>query len=269
MFLRNHHYKEITNLKKTLTSVFNFHGGRFTPHSMLRDSHSDSHGFFTVHFPNTEFGLAFIAYPEAVTLLPISPLWAILFFFMLITLGMDSQFCIIETVTTAIIDEFPSLRKKKHLVVFAYCFMGFIFGLSCVTQAGGYWVILMDKYAADFALLIFGLCECIGIGWIYGARRFINDIRTMLGDRIVDHPLFNFWPLCWCCITPGVLLFVLGFNWATWEFPTAGDYEFPTWAHVIGWLMISSSLVCIPAVWAFEFIRAGGSFADVSTISVS
>ncbi|XP_041476056.1 sodium- and chloride-dependent glycine transporter 1-like [Lytechinus variegatus] len=209
-----------------------------------------------------QFGLAFIAYPEAVTLLPISPLWAILFFFMLITLGMDSQFCIIETVTTAILDEFPSLRKRKHLIVFLYCFIGFIFGLSCVTQAGGYWVILMDKYAADFALLIFGLCECIGIGWIYGARRFMNDIRTMLGDKIVDHPLFNFWPLTWCCITPGVLLFVLGFNWATWTFPTAGEYEYPAWAHVIGWLMICSSLICIPAVWAIEFVRADGGFVD-------
>ncbi|XP_022099145.1 sodium- and chloride-dependent glycine transporter 1-like [Acanthaster planci] len=207
------------------------------------------------------FGLAFIAYPEAVARLPVSPLWAILFFVMLLTLGLDSQFTIMETVVTAIVDEVPSLRKKKPLVMLAACGVGFILGFTCITNAGPYWVSLMDSYGAGFALLIYGLCECVAISWLYGIKRFKNDIRTMIGDGWVDFPLFIWWPLNWCCITPALLSFVLMFNWMNWSEPSYNG-PYPTWAQAIGWMMILSSLIWIPVVWVFEFIRTPGNLAQ-------
>jgi solute carrier family 6 amino acid transporter-like protein 5/7/9/14 len=82
-------------------------------------------------------GLAFIAYPEAVTKLPISPLWSILFFLMLLTLGLDTQFTVLETVTTTIIDEFPKyLRKRKALVMATVSVVGYLLGLSFCTRVG-------------------------------------------------------------------------------------------------------------------------------------
>ncbi|XP_022100179.1 sodium- and chloride-dependent glycine transporter 1-like isoform X2 [Acanthaster planci] len=205
-----------------------------------------------------EFGLAFIAYPEAVARLPISPLWSLLFFFMLLTLGLGSQLCIVETVVTSIVDEFPRyLRSRKFWVLAMYSTLGFLVGLNCVTQAGNYWVILMDKYAADFALLIFGLCECIGLGWLYGVRRFFNDIRCMISDRLVDFPLFKWWGVQWCALTPAILSFVLLFNWIDWEVPKAGEKDFPMGAHIIGWVMISSSISAIPTVMIYELVFKG------------
>ena len=58
-------------------------------------------------------GLAFIAYPEALSSFPSSSLpwlWSALFFLMLFFLGIDSEFAFLETIFSAIYDAAPSLR---------------------------------------------------------------------------------------------------------------------------------------------------------------
>ncbi len=41
--------------------------------------------------------MAFIAYPEGIAMMPAPPVWSILFFLMLFTLGLDSQVSDIST----------------------------------------------------------------------------------------------------------------------------------------------------------------------------
>jgi len=66
------------------------------------------------HFVTIGPGLAFVAYPEAVAKLPVAPAWSCLFFAMLLTLGLGTQFTILTTIITTITDDFPSLRGKNY-----------------------------------------------------------------------------------------------------------------------------------------------------------
>ncbi|GFQ87728.1 sodium- and chloride-dependent glycine transporter 2, partial [Trichonephila clavata] len=80
-------------------------------------------------------GLAFVVYPEAISRLPVSPAWAFLFFFMLLAVGLDTQFGEVETTISALIDEYSGfLQKRKTLFTAFTCILLFFLGLPCVTQ---------------------------------------------------------------------------------------------------------------------------------------
>lgn len=64
-------------------------------------------------------GLAFIIFTEAINQFPGAQFWAVLFFLMLFTLGIDSQFGTLEGVATSLVDMklFPNLSKEKIIGV--------------------------------------------------------------------------------------------------------------------------------------------------------
>ncbi|NXW19650.1 S6A14 protein, partial [Circaetus pectoralis] len=151
------------------------------------------------------FDLAFVAYPEALSRLPVSPLWSFLFFFMLLLLGLDSQFATIETLTTTIQDIYPKVMKKLRIpVTLGVCILLFFLGLICVTQAGIYWVNLIDHFCAGWGILIAAVLEIIGIIYIYGGNRFIEDIEMMIGKK--SRLFWLWWRMCWFFITPVLLM---------------------------------------------------------------
>ena len=59
-------------------------------------------------------GLVFIVYSDAIASMPFSFFWAIIFFFMLITLGLDSTFGGLEAMITGLCDEYSSTLGKNR-----------------------------------------------------------------------------------------------------------------------------------------------------------
>uniref|UniRef100_A0A8C8I2N9 Solute carrier family 6 member 14 n=1 Tax=Oncorhynchus tshawytscha TaxID=74940 RepID=A0A8C8I2N9_ONCTS len=204
------------------------------------------------------FGLAFIAYPDALSKLPISPLWSILFFFMLLTLGLDSQFAGIEVISTCLQDAFPErFKSKRSIISVGTCAILFLLGLPCVTQAGIYWVTLMDQFCAGFVLLIAALLELVGVFYFYGGNRFIKDIEMMIGTR--SSLFWLWWRACWFFITPAVITVILVWSLLTFRPPSYGTVQYPAWGVALGWCMIAFCLIWIPLVAIWKILCAQGN----------
>ncbi|GFN86748.1 transporter [Plakobranchus ocellatus] len=198
-------------------------------------------------------GLAFIVFPDVVTRLPLPPLWSFLFFFMLITLGMGSEFALLETVITAVQDTYPPFRQKKIYVVLAVCALGFTGGLLVCTEGGMYILQLMDTYSASWAVFIMAILECIIIAWIYGANHFIGDIEMMIGRKHVYW--HRFFTAFWKYLTPSMLSFLMVFNWVDYSRMKYAGKPYPIWAELIGWVMACIPIIIISSMGAWKFYR--------------
>lgn len=92
-------------------------------------------------------GLAFLAYPEVASNLPLKQLWAFLFFLMITILGLDSQVCMMEGLFTALEDTFPFLlRKHKKISLLVTCLFFFILGIPMVSYAGAHWLSMCHSF---------------------------------------------------------------------------------------------------------------------------
>jgi len=191
-------------------------------------------------------GLAFVAYPEAVTKLPVPPLWSFLFFMMLITLGLDSQFTMTETLTTAILDQYPYLRKKKHYVVIGACTMGFFLGLPMCANGGVFMFTLIDSFSSSWSLLLLAITEVLLIIWVYGYTNFFDNIREM-GIKL-PKVSFYYWSANWFVLTPIILSFITITTWvnfapASYTLMGKEVYIFPKGIQGLGWMMASGPVI--------------------------
>ncbi|GAU90934.1 hypothetical protein RvY_03284-2 [Ramazzottius varieornatus] len=227
-------------------------------------------------------GLTFIVYPKAIAQMPLAPLWAILFFAMLVVLGIDSEFVGVEGFVTAISDIYPKLRQKyiRESFIAAVCFSYFLIGLLMVTNGGMFVFQLFDNYSASGATLLwFCFFECVAVAYVYGADRFYDDIEKMLGYRI------NPWcKWCWKYISPVVCAGIFFFSLATWAPMEYSDinYVFPAWSEGLGkvflpyhsfvlyprfsmssgWMMALASMLCVPGYILIKLFTTKGSLKE-------
>ncbi|CAF2541459.1 unnamed protein product [Rotaria sp. Silwood2] len=145
-------------------------------------------------------GLAFIAYPQALSIMPGGPFWA---------------FALSDVTISGLLDTFTSLRRYKTYFILGYCVVCFLLALPMCTP-------------------------------------FMEDVRMMLDKR----PLEPYWFLTWCISGPIITLIVFFSSIIQFRAPTEGKYVYSTYTNVLGWLMVSSSIIFIPGGIIYELIKA-------------
>ncbi|CAH4028644.1 unnamed protein product [Pieris brassicae] len=201
-------------------------------------------------------GLVFIVYPEAIATMTGSVFWAIIFFLMLITLGLDSTFGGLEAVTTALCDEYPrALGRHRELFVAGLLVFIYICALPTTTYGGVYLVDLLNVYGPGLAILFVVFAEAAGVCWVYGVDRFADDVKSMLG-----HKPGWFWRACWVYISPVFLLVLFVFSVLSHAEMLGGEYVYPPWSISVGWALTGTTVSLIPLYILYLFIITPGSF---------
>nr|XP_061814449.1 sodium- and chloride-dependent taurine transporter-like isoform X2 [Nerophis lumbriciformis] len=207
-------------------------------------------------------GLAFIAYPKAVTMMPFPTLWAILFFIMLLLLGLDSQFVEVEGQITSLVDLYPSFLRKgyrREVFIAIICCISYLLGLTMVTKGGMYVFQLFDYYAASGVCLLWvAFFECVAVAWVYGVDNFYDAVEDMIGYR--PNPWMKW---SWSVITPVLCVSCFIFSLVKYKPLTYNKvYEYPDWAIGVGWTLALASMICIPMVVVIKIIRSDGPLIE-------
>ncbi|XP_050673089.1 sodium-dependent noradrenaline transporter-like [Leptidea sinapis] len=203
-------------------------------------------------------GLVFQVYPEAVATLPGASLWAMLFFFMLIMLGLDSGMGGLECVITGLLDAARASGahhlRREHFTLVVVC-VSFCVACINITPGGIYMFHLLDTYAAGISLLCSALFEAVAVSWFYGLKRFSDDVEEMLGFR----PGL-YWRICWKFISPTFIIGVVVFGLLYQQPLQYQHYTYPHWAEVLGWGLACSSILMIPIVAVYKLATTSGNF---------
>jgi neurotransmitter:Na+ symporter, NSS family len=181
-------------------------------------------------------GLAFIAFPQALSLMPYASFFSLLFFLTLITLAIDSAFSLVEAINITVLDK--TKVKKEHIALIV-CGLAFLLGIIYTTNSGLYLLDIVDHFVTNISLIVIGILECIAVGWILGAeklRKYIN--------KVSDIKIGKWWNISIRYVVPISLSIILGLQLRTEFIKNYGGY--PDWAIAIGW-----AAVVIPLALAY------------------
>lgn len=179
-------------------------------------------------------GLAFVVFPQALSLMPWAWFFSALFFLVLLSLGINSAFSLVESVDTVIADQ--TTRFTPPVIASIVCTVAFLLGIIFTTRAGLYYLDIIDHFITSFGLVLVGVFQCIAIGWIYGIDRLESYI-----NRVSARKKSLWWSVSIRYVVPIILSVLVIVQFIT---ELQGNYQgYPTWAISMGWMVAITPLL--------------------------
>ncbi|PNJ31769.1 sodium- and chloride-dependent transporter XTRP3 isoform X3 [Pongo pygmaeus] len=209
-------------------------------------------------------GLAFIVYTEAIKNMEVSQLWSVLYFFMLLMLGIGSMLGNTAAILTPLTDsKIISSHLPKEAISGLVCLVNCAIGMVFTMEAGNYWFDIFNDYAATLSLLLIVLVETIGVCYVYGLRRFESDLKAMTGRAVSWY-----WKVMWAGVSPLLIVSLFVFylsdyiltgtlKYQAWD-ASQGQLvtkDYPAYALAVIGLLVASSTMCIPLAALGTFVR--------------
>ncbi|XP_058795871.1 sodium- and chloride-dependent transporter XTRP3 isoform X2 [Phymastichus coffea] len=210
-------------------------------------------------------GLAFIVFTQAIVELPAAPFWSCIFFLMLLALGLGSQIGLLEGMLCVIFEIDIFKRVKKQYITGVLCLTSFIVGLIFCTGAGEYWLKMFDSFAGTIGLVLVALMEIIAVVFVYGHKKFTQDIADMTGYR----PGL-YWQVTWRFLAPIIMvailitsvisMFIKKPSYSAWDASLGLTIlmDYPDWVLAIAAVIILVGIAPIPVVFLlrrFQWIK--------------
>jgi len=178
--------------------------------------------------------LAFVVYPALITTLPFPQFWSVLFFIMLIWLGLSSQFPYYEVWISFLHGMFSRSHKLhkvgKTTISICFCILVWIIDiLFLASDAGFYWFTLLDHFAAGLNLLVLILVQTIFLGWFLD----LDQIETRIIIKGETIPWI--YKISIKYISPAFITFLIILGFID---EVKNPLEMPFWAQSLGYILL-------------------------------
>uniref|UniRef100_A0A914VKH7 Transporter n=1 Tax=Plectus sambesii TaxID=2011161 RepID=A0A914VKH7_9BILA len=225
--------------------------------------------------------LAFTAYPGVTSYLEWGPLWAVLFFAMVILAAMDSEFAWIEMIAASLMEKAENRDSRLETkIIVALCIFCFLCGLPFCARGGIFIFHAIENFSGNWGAFTLTLAQIVVVVYVYGVDNFLKDIGRMQQSnesiklpkkltspsaclqrlRTFFGPTGPYIKWSWLLFSPVILISLLVASASNYQRVTFNGVVLPYGYEMVAWITMVGPLIFVPlaAIYFYQYAKTNG-----------